>query len=90
MHVLSRTLINPAIMILVNDCAPSPDVLGTVHGLASSISSGARILGPTIWGWMLGWGLAHNIVGLPLWCLGAIALLNWVVLWWIDDVKMEE
>jgi hypothetical protein len=39
---------------------------------------------------MLGWGLAHNIVGLPLWCLGAIALLNWVVLWWIDDVKMEE
>lgn len=90
MHVLSRTFVNPATMLLVNDCAPSADVLGTVHGLASSISSGARILGPTVGGWMLGWGLGHNMVGLPLWCLGVVALLNWSVLWWIDDVKMED
>ncbi|KAF3015286.1 hypothetical protein E8E14_007092 [Neopestalotiopsis sp. 37M] len=89
MNVLSRTFVNPATIMLVNDCAPSPDLLGTVHGLASSISSAARILGPTIGGLMLGWGLAHNFVGLPLWLLGIIAVANWAVLWWIDDVNMS-
>lgn len=89
MHVLSRTFVNPATMMLVNDAAPSPDLLGTVHGLASSISSTARILGPVVGGVLLGWGLAHNWVGLPLWLLGIVAVVNWAVLWWIDDVDMS-
>ncbi|GJC88636.1 putative membrane protein YCR023C [Colletotrichum liriopes] len=89
MHVLSRTFVNPATMLLVNDSAPSPDLLGTVHGLASSISSAGRIVGPTVGGVMLGWGLAHDMVGLPLWLLGILAVMNWTVLWWIDDVNMS-
>ncbi|GKT92630.1 MFS multidrug transporter [Colletotrichum tofieldiae] len=89
MHVLSRTFVNPAAMLLVNDSAPSPDLLGTVHGLASSISSAGRIVGPTVGGVMLGWGLAHDMVGLPLWLLGILAVVNWTVLWWIDDVNMS-
>lgn len=90
MHVMSRTFVNPATMMLVNDSAPSPNLLGTVHGAASSISSAARIMGPTVGGAMLGWGLSHNFVGLPLWLLATVAMLNWVVLLWIDDVKMDE
>lgn len=89
MHVLSRTFVNPATMMLVNDCAPSRDLLGTVHGLASSVSSTARILGPVVGGQLLGWGLAHNMVGLPLWLLGIVAVMNWAILWWIDDVNMS-
>ncbi|TQN66325.1 putative membrane protein, partial [Colletotrichum shisoi] len=85
MHVLSRTFVNPATTLLVNDSAPSPDLLGTVHGLASSISSAGRIMGPTAGGAMLSWGLAHDLVGLPLWLLGVLAVINWAVLWWIDD-----
>jgi hypothetical protein len=89
LQVLSRTFVNPATMMLVNDSAPSPSLLGTVHGLASSISSAARIMGPTVGGILLGWGLANNIVGLPLWLLGILAVANWVILWWIDDVNMS-
>ncbi|KAF5983629.1 permease of the major facilitator superfamily [Fusarium bulbicola] len=90
LQVLSRTFVNPATMMLVNDSAPSPNLLGTVHGLASSISSAARIMGPTVGGTLLGWGLAHNLVGLPLWVLTILALANWVILWWIEDVNMSE
>jgi hypothetical protein len=90
LQVLSRTFVNPATMMLVNDSAPSPSLLGTVHGLASSISSAARILGPTVGGTMLGWGLAHNLVGLPLWVLTILAVANWVILWWIEDVNMSD
>lgn len=88
MHVLSRTFVNPATMLLVNDCAPSPNLLGTVHGLASSVSSSGRIIGPTVGGVMLGWGLAHNIVGLPLWVLTIVAVVNYMVVLWIEDVSM--
>lgn len=89
MHVMSRTFVNPATMMLVNDSAPSPNLLGTVHGVASSISSAARIMGPTVGGIMLGWGLSHNLVGLPLWVLTVLALVNWVTLLWIEDVNMS-
>lgn len=89
MQVLSRTFVNPATVMLVNDCAPSPNLLGTVHGLASSISSVARIMGPTVGGVVLGWGLAHSLVALPLWLLGILAGLNWCILWWIEDVDMS-
>jgi predicted MFS family arabinose efflux permease len=89
LQVLSRTFVNPATMLLVNESAPSPDLLGTVHGMASSISSAGRILGPVVGGTLLGWGLGHNLVGLPMWLLGFVAVVNWVVLWWIDEVNMS-
>ncbi|KAI8648239.1 MFS domain-containing protein [Fusarium keratoplasticum] len=44
MQVLSRTFVNPATVMLVNDCAPTPDTLGTVHGMAQSTSSAAGSL----------------------------------------------
>ncbi|KAL3479508.1 major facilitator superfamily domain-containing protein [Aspergillus californicus] len=86
LQVMSRTFVNPATILLVNESAPSPALLGTVHGVASSISSAARILGPTVGGTTLGWGLSHNFVGLPLWCLALLAVVNWVVLLWVEDV----
>lgn len=89
LHLLSRTFVNPATVMLVDDSAPSPNLLGTVHGVATSISSFARIMGPTTGGLLLGWGLAHNIVGLPLWVLTIVAVVNWIVLFWIKDVTMS-
>lgn len=88
--VTSRTFVTPATMMLVNDCAPSPTLLGTVHGLSSSIASSARIMGPTVGGAMLGWGLGHNFVALPLWILSIVAVANWAVLLWIKDLDMDE
>ncbi|CAG9977286.1 unnamed protein product [Clonostachys byssicola] len=88
LQVLARVFITPASMILVNESAPSPTLLGTVHGFASSISSFARIFGPSIGGSALGWGLAHNFVGFPLWGMGVIGLANWSVLWFVEEAAV--
>ncbi|KAH7311539.1 major facilitator superfamily domain-containing protein [Stachybotrys elegans] len=86
LQVTSRTFVGPATIMLVNDSAPSPNLRGTVHGVASSVSSAARIVGPTVGGLILGWGLSHNMVALPLWLLAILATINWVVVLRIKDV----
>jgi hypothetical protein len=88
LQVVSRTFVNPATVILVNNSAPSPTLLGSVHGFASSVSSAARIVGPTVGGSMLGWGLSHNFVALPLWVLTILATMNWVLLVYTQEVQM--
>ncbi|KAH8202403.1 hypothetical protein TruAng_003476 [Truncatella angustata] len=88
-HVLARVFVGPATIILVNECAPHPTLLGTVHGVAQSASSAARMLGPTIAGLLLGWGLKNNCVGLPFWVITALALVNWVLVLWVKEVRVS-
>ena len=73
-QVLGRTFALPAQTILVNNCSPHPSVLGTVHGLGQSVSSGARTIGPMIGGFVYGIGLNAGYVGLVWWCLSGIAV----------------
>lgn len=87
MQVLSRTFVLPAAIILVNNCVTDASILGTIHGVAQSISSAARTLGPFLGGWGLGFGLDHNIIGAVWWALAAEALVGWVVLWTIHEGK---
>lgn len=81
LQVISRTFVLPAAIILVNNSVTDPSVLGTVHGIAQSISSGARTLGPFLGGLGLGLGLSNNIVGAVWWALAIEAMLGWVVSW---------
>lgn len=85
LQVISRTFALPAAIILVNNCVTDPSILGTVHGVAQSISSGARTLGPLLGGWGLGLGLANNMVGGVWWALAVESLLGWFVLWTIHE-----
>ncbi|KAJ5579819.1 uncharacterized protein N7459_005804 [Penicillium hispanicum] len=85
LQVLSRTFALPAAVILVNNCVSDPSILGTVHGVAQSISSAARTLGPFLGGWGLGLGLTYNMVGAVWWALAAESLLGWLVLWTIYE-----
>jgi len=77
-QVFARTFALPGTTILVNNCCPHPSVLGTIHGLSQSVSSGTRTLAPALAGWVYGRGLNMGIVGLAWWgmavdaCLGAI------------------
>lgn len=87
LQVLSRTFALPAAIILVNNCVTDSSVLGTVHGVAQSIASAARTLGPLFGGWALGFGLSHNIVGAVWWGLAAEALIGYFVLWTIKEGK---
>ena len=75
-QVLGRTFALPAQHILVNNCNPHPSVLGTVHGLGQSASSGARTIGPMVGGFVYGVGLNAGYVGLVWWCLSSIAICN--------------
>ncbi|RTE74476.1 hypothetical protein BHE90_011084 [Fusarium euwallaceae] len=85
LHVVSRVFVTPATMMLVDGSSPSPALLGTIHGFASSISSAARILGPTVGGTVLGWGLANNLVGIPFWGMALIASVNFGLLLLVKD-----
>lgn len=89
-HVFARVFVGPATILLVNECAPHPTLLGTVHGVAQSVSSAARMLGPTIAGSLLGWGLQNNMVGLPFWIITGLAVLNWVLVLWVREVHMPK
>ncbi|PLB39815.1 putative MFS multidrug transporter [Aspergillus candidus] len=85
LQVVSRTFALPAAIILVNNCVTDPSVLGTVHGVAQSVSSAARTLGPLLGGWGLGLGLKYNMVGAVWWALAVEALLGWFLLWSIFE-----
>lgn len=87
LQVISRTFVLPAAIILVNNCVTDSTILGTVHGVAQSISSAARTLGPLLGGWGLGLGLMHNMVGAVWWALAIESLLGYVVLWFIYEGK---
>jgi hypothetical protein len=87
LQVISRTFALPAAIILVNNCVTDASILGTVHGVAQSIASAARTLGPFLGGWGLGLGLANNMVGAVWWVLAIEAFLGWFVLWTIQEGK---
>ncbi|KAJ5095981.1 hypothetical protein NUU61_005337 [Penicillium alfredii] len=87
LQVVSRTFALPAAIILVNNCVTEPSILGTVHGVAQSISSAARTLGPFFGGWGLGFGLENNIIGAVWWALATEALIGWFLLWSIYEGK---
>ena len=83
--VVSRTFVLPATMILINNCAPHPSVLGTVHGVAQSVGSAARTLGPGVAGYLFGVGLNIGVVGLAWWVLGVAGCLAVVTSLWVRE-----
>lgn len=85
LQVLARTFTLPGAIILINNSSPHPSVLGTLHGVAQSVSSGARTLGPVLAGWGLGLGLHHNIVGAVWWAIAGVAVVNYGMLWLLKD-----
>jgi hypothetical protein len=83
--VLFRSFTLAGAIILINNSSPLPCVLGTVHGVSQSVSSGARTLGPILAGWGLGLGLKHNAVGAVWWAMALVAVANWSLLWVLKE-----
>lgn len=75
-QVTARTFALPSNTILVNNSSPHPSVLGTVHGIAQSVSSATRTLGPVLGGYLYGVGLSHGIVGIAWWSLAGLAIVG--------------
>ncbi|KAM0723765.1 hypothetical protein Q7P37_000755 [Cladosporium fusiforme] len=75
-QVTARTFALPSTAILVNNCCPHPSVLGSVHGIAQSVSSLTRTVGPVLAGWLYGIGLNKGMVGLAWWSMSCVALVG--------------
>lgn len=86
-QVISRTFSLPAGVILVNNCVSNPAVLGTIHGVAQSVVSASRTLGPFLGGWGLALGLRHNFIVGVWWLFALEAFLGWLLLWTIHEGK---
>ncbi|KAM0795437.1 major facilitator superfamily domain-containing protein [Usnea florida] len=78
-QVIGRTFALPATIILINNCSPHPSVLGTIHGIAQSVSSASRTVGPLVGGWGYGKGLQVGVVGAVWWALAGVAGVGWVL-----------
>ena len=99
-QVVGRTFALPAAIILINNCSPHPSVLGTIHGIAQSVSSASRTVGPVLGGWSYGKGLEVGGVGVVFWALAVVAGVGWVVSGlvregdgheiWLEGEKEEE
>ena len=89
----------PCTTILLTNSAVSMRVLGTLNGVATSISAIGRAAGPAIAGWTFSIGVSKGYVILPWWTLAGFALLGAITPWWLiemdgfgggDDIEDEE
>lgn len=74
LQVAARTFALPLMQVLTNNCSPHPSVLGSLHGVASSVSSGAFSIGPMVSSWLFGKGLERGFVALAWWALAVESL----------------
>ena len=93
-HVLARTFAMPSATILVNNCCPHPSVLSSIHGIAQSVSSGMRMLGPIFGGWGFALALQIRTVVLPFWVImvfSALAVVLSLAIWEGDghEIKLD-
>ncbi|KAM3415902.1 hypothetical protein BST61_g9400 [Cercospora zeina] len=84
-QVMARTFALPSTAILVNNSSPHPSVLGTIHGIAQSVSSATRTIGPVLAGHIYGVGLERGVVGAAWWGMAGIAVLGTFAGRWVKE-----
>lgn len=82
-QVFARTFALPSTAILVNNSSPHPSVLGTIHGIAQSVSSLTRTIGPVLAAWLYGTGLEKGVVGMAWWVMAGVAVIGCVASRWV-------
>lgn len=77
----------PCSTILLTNSAVSLRVLGTLNGVATSVSALGRAAGPAVGGATFSLGVDAGFVIVPWWTLAALAAVGAVPVWWL--VEME-
>ena len=75
----------PSSTILLTNSASSLAVLGTLNGVATSISAIGRAAGPAIGGSLLGWGVERSLAWLPWWTFAAISVIGAIASLWLIE-----
>ncbi|KAI9672092.1 MAG: hypothetical protein M1831_001905 [Alyxoria varia] len=88
--VTHQTLALPSNLLLLNNAAPSTEVVGLVHGMGASAASLSRAIGPTVAGLVQVAGLNAGYLGLPWWTTAAVAVVGAVECCWIEDTEAGE
>lgn len=84
-QVAARTFALPSSVILLTNSAPSPLVLGRIHGLAVSLASLSKAVGPAVAGILFGLGLKVGTVGIAWWALAGAAGVGAIVGLWLGE-----
>ncbi|KAF2644468.1 MFS general substrate transporter [Massarina eburnea CBS 473.64] len=82
---LAGTFAFPTSTIMITNSAPSLRVLGTINGLATSVSAVGRAAGPATGGSLFTYGVKKGYIIIPFWTLTAIALLAWIPTLWLEE-----
>ncbi|KAK8240859.1 major facilitator superfamily domain-containing protein [Phyllosticta capitalensis] len=77
----------PCCTILLTNSASSLRVLGTLNGIATSVSAVGRAAGPAIGGALFTVGVKHGYAILPFWVLAAISLIGAVPAFFLVEGK---
>ena len=92
--IVAQTFAIPPMIVLVTNAAPSRQVLGTVHGLTHSVTSGAKFVGPFILGNIYSFGVRWNIIALAWWILSVVSVLGCIASFrlreWGEEDEDEE
>lgn len=76
----------PCSTILLTNSAVSLRILGTLNGVATSVSALGRAAGPAIGGVAFSRGVDAGYVVVPWWTLAALAALGAVPVWWLVEM----
>lgn len=76
----------PCTTILLTNSAGSLRLLGTLNGVATSLSAIGRAAGPSISGLSFTVGVNNGYIILPWWTLAAFASLGAIPVWWLVEM----
>ena len=77
----------PYTSVILTNSAVSLRILGTLNGVATSLSALGRAARLTIEGWTFSTGVDKGYRLLPWWILAGFALLGAIAPWWLVDME---
>ena len=77
----------PCCTILLTNSAISLRILGTLNGVATSVSAIGRAVGPAIGGWSYTRGVDLGYVIIPWFTLSALSALGAIPVWWLIEME---
>lgn len=75
----------PCITILMTNSAKSLRLLGTLNGVATSLSAVGRAIGPFICGRVFTWGTETGYAVAPWWLLSSFAVFGHIATYWLIE-----
>ncbi|KAF2875986.1 major facilitator superfamily domain-containing protein [Massariosphaeria phaeospora] len=84
---VAGTFAFPTSTIMITNSAGNLRFLGTINGIATSVSAIGRAVGPALGGSLFTLGVKRGYVLVPFWALSAIAALACIPIWWLEEGK---